>query len=48
MELLGIFTESWVVEKWNLSSGSLLLNLFLRITGREFGNYYVRFLNLRH
>jgi hypothetical protein len=27
---------------------SLLLNLFLRITQREFNNEYMRLLNLRH
>jgi hypothetical protein len=48
MELLGIFTKSWAVENWNLSSVSLLCSLFLKITQREFDNYYVRFLNLRH
>jgi hypothetical protein len=37
-----------VVERWNLSSMSLLLSLFLKITQREFSNEYMRFLNLRH
>jgi hypothetical protein len=32
MELFGkFFTSSWVVERWNLSSVSLLLNLFFEI-----------------
>jgi hypothetical protein len=30
------FTSSWVVERWNLSSVSLLLSLFFKINQREY------------
>jgi hypothetical protein len=37
-----------MVERWNHSSMILLLNLFLKITQREFSIEYMRSLNLRH
>jgi hypothetical protein len=39
------FTLSWAVERWNLSSVSLLLSLFLKSIGK---NMILWFLNIRH
>jgi hypothetical protein len=39
------FTSSWVVERWNLSSVSLLFSLFFKSI-RE--NMILCFLNIRH
>jgi hypothetical protein len=39
------FTSSWAVERWNLSSVSLLLSLFLKSIGE---NMILWFLNIRH
>jgi hypothetical protein len=30
-----LFTSSWVIERWNLSSVSLLLSLFLKSIGEN-------------
>jgi hypothetical protein len=43
-----VYTISWVVERWNLLSMSLLLSLFLKTTQREFCNEYMRFLILSY
>jgi hypothetical protein len=40
-----LFTSSWVVHRWNLSSVSLLLSLFLKSIGE---NMILWFLNIRH
>jgi hypothetical protein len=42
------FTLSWAVERWNLSSMSLLLSLFLKSTGEDMVTKIIWFLNLRH
>jgi hypothetical protein len=42
------FTLSWAVEKWNLSSVSLLLSLFLKLIGENMVTMILWFLNLRH
>jgi hypothetical protein len=34
--LVEFFTLYWMVERWNLSSVSLLLSLFLKINQREY------------
>jgi hypothetical protein len=34
--LVEFFTLSWAVERWNLSSVSLLLSLFFKINQREY------------
>jgi hypothetical protein len=39
------FTSSWEVKRWNLSSVSLLLSLFLKSIGE---NMILWFLNIRH
>jgi hypothetical protein len=38
-------TSSWVVQRWNFSSVSLLLNLFLKSIGE---NMILWFLKIRH
>jgi hypothetical protein len=38
-------TSSWAVERWNLSSMPLLLNLFLKSIGEDM---ILWFLNIRH
>jgi hypothetical protein len=49
MELfVEIFTSSWAVERWNLSSVSLLLSLFLKLTGENMITMILWFLNFRH
>jgi hypothetical protein len=40
-----IFTSSWAVERWNPSSVSILLSLFLKSMGE---NMILWFLNIRH
>jgi hypothetical protein len=42
------FTFSWAVERWNLSSVSLLLSLFLKSIGENMVTKIIWFLNLRH
>jgi hypothetical protein len=42
------FTLSWAVERWNLSSMSLLLDLFLKPIGENMVTMILWFLNLRH
>jgi hypothetical protein len=42
------FTLSWVVERWNISSVSLLLSLFLKSIGENMVTKIIWFLNLRH
>jgi hypothetical protein len=41
------FTLSWVVERWNLPSVSLLLSLFLKLIGVNMVPKIIWFLNLR-
>jgi hypothetical protein len=49
MELFAeFFTSSCAVERWNLSSMSLLLRLFLEINWREYDTIILWFLNIRH
>jgi hypothetical protein len=49
MELLwNFFTLSWAVQRWNLSSVSLLLSLFLKSLGENMVTMILLFLNLRH
>jgi hypothetical protein len=49
MELfVDFFTVSWVVERWNLSSVSLLLSLFFKINRGEHDIILLWFLNIRH
>jgi hypothetical protein len=49
MELLWIFfTLSWAVERWNLSSVSLLLSFFLKWIGEKTIALILWFLNIRH
>jgi hypothetical protein len=49
MELfMEIFTLSWVVERWNLSSMSLLLSLFLKSNEENMITMILWFLNIRH
>jgi hypothetical protein len=42
------FSLSWMVEKWNLSSVSLLLSLFLKSIGENIVTIILWFLNIRH
>jgi hypothetical protein len=42
------FTSSWAVERWNLSSVSLLRSLFLKSVGENMIIMILRFLNIRH
>jgi hypothetical protein len=42
------FTLSWAVERWNLSSVSLLLSLFLKLTGEKMIAMILWYLNIRH
>jgi hypothetical protein len=42
------FTLSWAVERWNLSSVSLLLSLFLKSIGEDMVTKIIWFLNLMH
>jgi hypothetical protein len=42
------FTLSWVVERWNLSSVSLLLSLFLKSIRDNMITIILWFLNIRH
>jgi hypothetical protein len=42
------FTMSWAVERWNLSSVSLLLSLFLKSIGEKMIGMILWFLNIRH
>jgi hypothetical protein len=44
----GIFTSSWAVKRWNLSSVSLLLSLFLKSIGENMITIILWFLNIRH
>jgi hypothetical protein len=39
---------SWVVERWNLSSVSLLLSHFLKLIGENMVKKIIWFLNHRH
>jgi hypothetical protein len=49
MELsVEFFTSSWVVERWNLSSVSLPLILFLKSIGENMLTMILWFLNIRH
>jgi hypothetical protein len=49
MELfVEFFTSSWVVERWNLSSVSLLLSLFWKSIGENMITMILWFLNIRH
>jgi hypothetical protein len=43
-----IFTLSWMVERWNLLSVSLLLSLFLKSIGENMVTKIIWFLNLSH
>jgi hypothetical protein len=43
-----IFTSSWVVERWTLSSISLLLSLFLKSIRENMITMILWFLNIRH
>jgi hypothetical protein len=45
---MGFLTLSWAVERWNLSSVSLLLSLFLKSIGDNMVTKITWFLNLRH
>jgi hypothetical protein len=42
------FTLSWVVERWNLSSVSVLLSIFLKSIGENMITMILWFLNIRH
>jgi hypothetical protein len=42
------FTLSWVVERWDLLSVSLLLNLFLKSVGENMVTKIIWFLNHSH
>jgi hypothetical protein len=42
------FTLPWAVERWNLSSVSLLLSLFLKSIEENMVTMIIWFLNLRH
>jgi hypothetical protein len=46
--LVEIFTLSWAVERWNLSSVSLLLSLLLKSIGENMIAMILWFLNIRH
>jgi hypothetical protein len=43
-----IFTSSWAVERWNLSSVSLLLSLLLKSIKENIIIMILWFLNIRH
>jgi hypothetical protein len=42
------FTLSWMVKRWNLSSVSLLLSLFLKSIGENMITMILWFLNISH
>jgi hypothetical protein len=42
------FSLSWAVKRWNLSSVSLLLSLFLKSIGENMIIMILWFLNIRH
>jgi hypothetical protein len=42
------FTLSWAVERWNLSSVSVLLSLFLKSIRENMITMILWFLNIRH
>jgi hypothetical protein len=46
--LVEFFTLSWVVERWNIWSVSLLLSLFFRSNGENMIAMILWFLNIRH
>jgi hypothetical protein len=46
--LVEFFTLSWVVERWNRSSVSLLLSLLLKSIGENMVAMILWFLNIRH
>jgi hypothetical protein len=46
--LVEFFTLSWAVERWNLSSVSFLLSLFLKSIGENMIVVILWFLNIRH
>jgi hypothetical protein len=46
--LVEFFTLSWVVERWNLSSVSLLLSPFLESIRENMIAMILWFLNIRH
>jgi hypothetical protein len=46
--LVEIFTLSWAVERWNLSSLSLLLSLLLKSIRENMIAVILWFLNIRH
>jgi hypothetical protein len=49
MELfVKFFTSSWVVERWNLSSVSLLFSFFFKSIGENMITMILWFLNIRH
>jgi hypothetical protein len=45
---VNFFTLSWAVERWNLSSVSLLLSLFLKSNGENMVRKMIWFLNRSH
>jgi hypothetical protein len=46
--LVEFFTLSWAVERWNLSSVSLLFSLFLKSIGENIIAMILWFLNIGH
>jgi hypothetical protein len=42
------FTSSWAIERWNLSSVSLVLSLLLKSIGENMITIILWFLNIRH
>jgi hypothetical protein len=46
--LVEFFTLSWVIERWNLSSMSLLLSLFLNSIGENMIAMILCLLNIMH
>jgi hypothetical protein len=46
--LVEFFTLAWAVERWNLSSVSLLLSLFLKSIEENMIAMILLFLNIRH
>jgi hypothetical protein len=46
--LVDFFTFPWAIERWNLSSVSLLLRSFLKLIGENMIAMILRFLNIRH
>jgi hypothetical protein len=46
--LVDFFALSWAVERWNLSSVSLLLSLLLESIGENMIAMILWFLNIRH